>query len=100
MVLPVGLKMFRKLRDALTQQGDLHFRRSRISFTTLISNDYLPLYVSRQCHARVVAPCLLFISFLVTEYSIPQARRRAQWGNGSTHHPRLVIDCYHANVPN
>jgi hypothetical protein len=63
MILLVRLKMIRKLRDALTQQGDLHLRRSRISFTTLISNDYLPLYVSRQCHARVVAPCLLFISF-------------------------------------
>jgi hypothetical protein len=63
MILLVGLKMSRKLRDALTQQGYLDFRRSCISLTTLISGNYLSLYVGRQCHARVVAPCLLFISF-------------------------------------
>ena len=64
MIFLMRFEMLGELCNALTQDCDLHFWRTSIGLVGPIVADDLLLTFSRQCHYRVTAPCLLFISFI------------------------------------
>jgi len=50
-ILFVGFEMLSQLQNALTQQSDLHFWRTRIRFMNPILRDHLGFLFCRQSHA-------------------------------------------------
>jgi hypothetical protein len=49
-VLLVGLNMLRQLRNALTEEGNLHLWRATIGLVRPVLLDYLLFSLCRQCH--------------------------------------------------